>query len=174
MKLSKAEKIAHKYLELFKPHCKRIEIAGSIRRGKADVGDIELVCIPKSTMVNNGFFDEFEQRDNEFVKLVHSIPRVKGDGLGKYIQFILPEEIHLDMFVATERNFGNIFLIRTGDAEFSKKFIGKLLPSRGYFSRGGVIINDGGIEIDTPEESCLFQLAHINFIEPGKRTLNAI
>ena len=37
------------------PYCERIEIAGSIRRGKAQVGDIELVAIPR--------VDRSEQRD---------------------------------------------------------------------------------------------------------------
>ena len=169
MKLSKAEKIAQKYLELFKPHCKRIEIAGSIRRGKADCGDIELVCIPKSTMVKNGFFDEFEARDNEFVKLVHSIPRVKGDGLGKYIQFILPEEIHLDMFVATERNWGYIFSIRTGSAFFSHNTLAKGWVAKGYHGKDGMLRDQYENEIEIKEEIDLFNLIGLQFIKPEKR-----
>lgn len=45
--LSEAKTIALEIYELLKPHCERIKIAGSIRREKAFVNDIEIVCIPK-------------------------------------------------------------------------------------------------------------------------------
>ncbi len=31
--------------------CERIEVAGSVRRGRMDVGDIELLCIPRQQQV---------------------------------------------------------------------------------------------------------------------------
>ncbi len=47
MQLDKALEIAEKTKELLAPYCERIEIAGSIRRKKPEVKDIELVAIPK-------------------------------------------------------------------------------------------------------------------------------
>ncbi|GAF93472.1 unnamed protein product, partial [marine sediment metagenome] len=41
-----AKQIADKYVELLRPMAKRIEIAGSIRREKPFVGDIEICMIP--------------------------------------------------------------------------------------------------------------------------------
>lgn len=43
MKLEQALEIAEKVKALLAPHCERIEIAGSIRRKKPDVKDIEIV-----------------------------------------------------------------------------------------------------------------------------------
>ncbi|MCX6753734.1 MAG: hypothetical protein NTV03_01615, partial [Candidatus Nomurabacteria bacterium] len=45
--LAEAMRIAEALLEELKPHCARIAVAGSVRRKKADCGDIELVAIPK-------------------------------------------------------------------------------------------------------------------------------
>ncbi|MES1181962.1 MAG: hypothetical protein ABUL44_04115, partial [Flavobacterium sp.] len=47
MEYSKAKSIADKAILLLKEHCIRIEIAGSIRRKKSEVKDIEIVAIPK-------------------------------------------------------------------------------------------------------------------------------
>ncbi|MBA7531735.1 hypothetical protein ES705_23956 [subsurface metagenome] len=47
MELKKAKVIAEKMKALLESSCERIDIAGSIRRQKPDVGDIELLCIPK-------------------------------------------------------------------------------------------------------------------------------
>ncbi|GAH73129.1 unnamed protein product, partial [marine sediment metagenome] len=47
MELEKAKVIAENLKSLLAPVCEKIEVAGSIRRQKPDVGDIELLCIPK-------------------------------------------------------------------------------------------------------------------------------
>ncbi len=46
MNLSDIEPIAQSLLEQLRSSCVRIEIAGSIRRRKADPRDIEIVVIP--------------------------------------------------------------------------------------------------------------------------------
>ena len=43
MEYNKALEIAEKTKAQLAPYCERIEIAGSIRRKKPDVGDIEIV-----------------------------------------------------------------------------------------------------------------------------------
>lgn len=40
------------------PHCERVAVAGSLRRGKHEVGDVELLFIPKMIEVNDGLFDK--------------------------------------------------------------------------------------------------------------------
>ena len=162
---SKAKQIADSILQELKPHCERIEIAGSIRRKKANPNDIEIVCIPKPYDV--GLFE------SGIATVVNQWEKVKGILPCKYTQRILPEGIKLDLFFATVDNWGNIFLIRTGDWEFSKKFMGILLPKKGYKQVGGVLkLNDK--VIDCREEIDLFNLAGIKYIEPQKRNGNAI
>lgn len=49
----KALLIAQALISLLKPHCKRIEICGSLRREKPDVGDIDIVAIPSPTLLEH-------------------------------------------------------------------------------------------------------------------------
>ena len=45
--LGRAEEVANEVVKLLEPGCERIAIAGSIRRRKSEVGDIEILVIPK-------------------------------------------------------------------------------------------------------------------------------
>lgn len=47
MELEKAKVIAEDLTSLLAPVCEKIKVAGSIRRRKTQVGDIELLVIPK-------------------------------------------------------------------------------------------------------------------------------
>ncbi len=160
MEYKKALEIAEKVKQELKPHCERIEIAGSIRRKKPEVKDIEIVAIPKSN------------RD-ELTNIVNKWEKVRGDVSGKYTQRILPEGITLDLFFATEENWGSILLIRTGDWEFSKKFVGSIMPRAGYKQKDGYVWKDGKIIPIFGEEE-LFKLVNVPYIGPPKRDKNAI
>ena len=83
MKYSKAKRIADSVLQELKPHCERIEIAGSIRRKKEYPNDIEIVSIPKPYDV-----DLFE---SGIATVVNKWERVKGTLPCRYTQRILPE-----------------------------------------------------------------------------------
>jgi DNA polymerase/3'-5' exonuclease PolX len=48
MELERAQIIANQVKEKLEPYCERIETAGSIRRRRPWVKDIDLVCIPKN------------------------------------------------------------------------------------------------------------------------------
>ena len=47
MKLAEAQKLTEEILDILRPLCERVEIAGSIRRKKAEVHDVDIVLIPK-------------------------------------------------------------------------------------------------------------------------------
>lgn len=51
MRLDDAERCARGLVTLLAPYCERIEVAGSIRRRKAEPKDIEIVCVPKIVTV---------------------------------------------------------------------------------------------------------------------------
>lgn len=124
MILEKAQKIAIEKVELLRPHCHRIEIAGSIRRKKAEVKDIEIVCLPKTFELQNNLFGvKAEIRIQEFVDTVRMWEQRLGDTYGKYTKRMLPEGIMLDLFMPTPVDYYRQLAIRTGSAEYSQRVI---------------------------------------------------
>ena len=154
MKIDEAKKIADKYVEILKPYCLRIEIAGSIRREKPEVGDIELIAIVKDI--------------KKFSKEVNKLEKVKGNPTGKYTQRILPEGIKLDLFMANIRNWGLIFAIRTGSARYSHEILACGWVKRGYKSINGMLTKNGR-EIEVREEKDLFNLIGVAYVQPNQR-----
>lgn len=156
MKLTEIKKIADKYVELLRPYCDKISVAGSIRREKPDCRDIEIVCC-----VNLAFCQEF-------VDTVRKWEKVKGEPIGAYTQRLLPEGIKLDLFIATKDNWGLQLAIRTGSAEFSHKVLANGWCKKGYRSEGGILYKDGKPTY-IREEKELFKLLGIEYIEPQNR-----
>lgn len=160
-----AKEIADKLVLILSPHCYRIEIAGSIRREKDIVGDVEIVCIPKP--YQTGLFQD------GIAEIVNQWQKVKGEleyGKTKYTQRILPEGIKLDLFFAEEGNWGLIFAIRTGSADYSHKVLANGWVKRGYKSVGGYLVQNGKT-YEVREEKDLFDRIGVAYVEPKHRTI---
>ena len=165
MKLQDAHSIAVKTLELIRPHCYRCEIAGSIRREKPEVKDIEIVAIPRP--YQGGLFED------GLASVINKWEKVKGEmeyGKVKYTQRILPEGIKLDLFFAEPENWGLIFAIRTGSAEYSHKVLASSWVKAGYVSRDGYLWH-GRDKYNCREEEDLFRRIGIKWVEPKYRNL---
>ena len=163
--LAIAENWANDIMELLRPHCERLEIAGSIRRKKSRVGDIEIVAIPKP--YETGIFE------SGLAKVVNQWPKVKGEleyGITRYTQRILHQTIKLDLFFAVPDNWGMILAIRTGSADFSHKFLAARWSKLGYRSEHGYLIK-GEKTINVREETELFELLGLKYVEPQNRNL---
>lgn len=178
MKLIQALTITEGLIFKFMPYCERINIAGSIRRGKPDVKDIELAAIPKPGRDMFGEIDLDGPTALDAVLNKHIIDRggylIKGGR--RYKQFHLSEGINLDFFlVLPPAQFGVIFAIRTGPADFSRWLVtprskGGALPSHCRVKDGGVYDETGLIPM--PEEQDFFDLLGVEWIEPSVRADN--
>lgn len=102
--LQKAEKWAKRVVEILAPHCERIEIAGSIRRKKSEIADIEIVCIPKR---ESDMFGAPAEVCEGFTKAINQWKSVRGDADGRYTQRILPntDGFTVDIFIADNDNW---------------------------------------------------------------------
>lgn len=153
--------IAERVKAALEPHCDRIAIAGSIRRQRPQVSDIEIVAIPKP--YQTGLFA------SGIATVVNEWQKVKGELPCKYTQRILPEGIKLDLFFAEPGNWGYIMAIRTGSAAFSK-MLAQSWKQRGYKGEDGYLTYKGRrINIKTEED--LFCYAGVKYVEPEKREL---
>jgi DNA polymerase/3'-5' exonuclease PolX len=162
MNYDEAKKIADSIVYVLMPHCHRIEIAGSIRRKKPIIGDIEIVVIPKPFDV--GLFE------SGIAKIVNRWQKVKGELPCKYTQRILPDGIKLDLFFAEPENWGLILAIRTGSAEYSHKVLANGWVRAGYQSRDGYLWH-GRDKYNCREEIDLFNRIGVKFIDPEFRNL---
>lgn len=163
--------------------CVRAAIAGSLRRRRPEVGDIEIVAIPRigERQVPIGQGDLFLAGVQAEVRLYNALwehldgqaesGRIRYSKRGdKYRQFTL-EGVQVDLFTAEPGNWGWIYLIRTGSADFSHGVAGAL-NGRGYESALGYIRKRSqsiGEPIETPEESDVFRLAGMAWVPPEKR-----
>lgn len=165
----KALAIAEDVVKQLTPFSVRIEIAGSIRRKKDIVGDIEVVVIPK-TVIQATLFElpTISAPVKGFIDVVNQWQKVKGSAYGKYTQRLLPEGIKLDVFTATKRNYGLQLSIRTGSAKFSHETLAWGWTNQGYHARNGLLYKDG-IEYTFPEEQDLFTFLKIPWVAPENR-----
>lgn len=175
--LREATDIARAIMADLAPHCTRIEVAGSIRRGKPWVKDIEIVCIPKEVPIpavadlfGNEERPSGKERDPGFAEVVkrHAGTLVKGQpATGKYTQFITSAGVKVDLFTTTRDNWGYIFAIRTGSAEFSQSLAWRW-KRMGYQGKDGMLTRFGK-PVPLPEERDLFDMLQIPWVIPAGR-----
>ena len=177
IELAEAQHLANKVLEHIKPALDRGEVAGSIRRQKPVVGDIEIVGISSDR--------------ERLLKLLEDVgfhikPGVPGavpwtpKSTAKYLRVRLTEGMNLDLFMATPQNWGGLFLMRTGSgADLEGNPFNGFTP--GIFSRWKKLSNGGrmtecmptmptGEQLWVPEEQDYFDLLEMNFVPPVERT----
>jgi DNA polymerase/3'-5' exonuclease PolX len=135
-----AHELAFNILNTLVPHCEKIHIAGSVRRRKAFVKDIEIVCQAKEMALKDMFgWYEGVIVDLQFQKSVKNLGEiVKGKTDGKYMQIKLPEGINLDLFMPDANDYFRQYAIRTGSAEYSHTVI-----ARGWLKLGWVGTEEG-------------------------------
>lgn len=190
MKHADAMNIAQGLVERLRPACTRIEIAGSIRRGKDDVKDIEIVAIPDLTLV--------PRPRAEFGKPIPKLLKTQLDAIieemfqqnllkrekdgDKYKKLWLWQNVHVDLFLVTPpAEWGVQMMIRTGPADFSHWLVtrqrsGGAMPSLYRVQDGAVWLGateeknpDPITKVSMPEEMDFFRFLGLDWIEPGER-----
>lgn len=174
MELAIANQMADSIVKAIQPACARAHVAGSIRRMKPDVKDIEIVAIVKD-------YDDLFQKlatFGRFIKpgvpdIVDWPPRKNA----KYIRMLIDEQVKLDMFVATKENFGALYAMRTGSGigpDGTLGFIPGLFSAWKKASGGGKMMNcmpttPDKVSIPVYEEEDFFRLCRVEWIPPELR-----
>jgi DNA polymerase (family 10) len=175
--LADAEQIATAIVGDLGPYCDRIAIAGSVRRKKEMVGDIELVAIPR--YVAAGLFGD--RTANLLWQHLHAGETyhfTKGDNPdGRYYQLAIPmyPGVQVDLFLAQPDNWGLTLLVRTGSAEFSAAVLARWKRVQGIGrdrpgSVDGRLVTRDGRVVPTLEEETVFYLLGVQPIEPERRS----
>ena len=171
--LAEAQDVASELVAHLGPVCDRLQVAGSIRRRVEQVGDIELLCVPRISRSWSGG-DMLERRlaDDLYDRLLQK--RLGKGGRTTYgpknkLLVHVPSSIPVDIFTTDARNWGMAMVVRTGSADFNIQLMIRFrqLGMAGH-AYGGVTAV-GGQEIDCPDEETVFRLAGWTWIPPEER-----
>lgn len=190
-----AFKLAIEMMGLLVDVVERIEIAGSIRRQKSTVGDIEIVCSPKYLRQKDFFGNEtsavnlLDERFGELHRhnLVqkrlnkNGVPIAWGSGSDSRYRAMMYRGVPVDVFsVLPDRQWGPTMLIRTGPGDANGVLVTQegirnrdghwgILPKGMMFNEGAIW--SGGIKLNTPEEWDVFDVLQLPYIPPLWRTV---
>lgn len=171
------------------PACERLEIAGSIRRGKADPKDIELVAIAKvepvtvTDMFGTPMVVTTESLlEREILRLVVAgewdyDAVLKKNGPRQKRLCHLASGVCCDLFITDAAGWGVIFTLRTGPWDFSKAMVtrarqlGLVVDERQLWREH----RDGTRDlVPVASEQEFFERLGVPYLEPAARTLAAL
>ncbi|MBA7672485.1 hypothetical protein ES703_80662 [subsurface metagenome] len=170
MELERAKAIAEEVKSLLEPGCERIEIGGSIRRRKPDVGDIELLAIPK-------YVAGVDQLDKEigalFIQRLLCYRRNKRGrityGPKNKLLLHIPTGIGVDIFSTTEECWPVALVVRTGGKQTNIR-ISMAAQEMGYqFHAYGSGFSTLQGEIVCRSEREVFEAVGLPYREPWER-----
>lgn len=168
MRYEQAKQYAEEIQELLKPYCKRIEIAGGVRRKKEEPHDIEIVCNPNKPP----YFLATMQRLHDEGHFTYGNPSKNGAKapFGEKYYRIKYKGEPLDVFVVSPpANFNVIYLLRTGDANFSHSYVTFLHTKGMKCIDGRIIRTESKEEVPIESEEECFRIIGKDWIKPEKR-----
>jgi len=160
--LAEARSIAVGVMLQLEPHCEMISLAGSIRRDRPTIGDIEIVCVPKP-------YDASPLFASGLATVVNQWPKVRGELPCRYTQRILPEGIRLDLFMVEVDGYGLQRAIRTGSADWCRTVLAPAWVRAGYHSEGGLLRQQDHTIVPCRTEPELFARIGLRWKDPRDR-----
>jgi DNA polymerase (family 10) len=170
MKSADAWPLAESVKKVLSPYCAQIEVAGSLRRGRDWVNDIDLVLLPKE-----GQLEPLRARCKQRAKVVldgrqNLIVELDDRHVGRIqVDIFIAQPESRDLLSHTPTNFGSLLLCRTGSTahniylvEHAKRLGLTWNPYRGVFA------TDGSLLASATEED-IFRVLQLAPIPPALR-----
>ena len=159
--------LAQRLLNALLPYCQRIALAGSLRRAKLMVGDIEVVAIPRPQL---DLFSHPIAGPTSLDTFLNGRVQFTKNG-NRYKQFAYGRHT-VDLFLTTPDTWGSIYTIRTGSADFSHWLVTAQPHGAapwGLLFQSGRLHAHGRL-LSTPEETDVFNALGLAYIDPALRT----
>lgn len=167
--LEKARKLAMRICEELAPACDQLAIGGSIRRGVAMVGDLDLIALPRPGA------------EQELARLFRGCAAMGGlilDGAISKRCRLRKSEIQCDLWVARQAtfdliapipcNWGAMLLTYTGSMQHNIKIVQRAKALGKTFRPGWGVIEESG-RVHATTEGEIFAALEWEFIEPENR-----
>ncbi|MCX6821868.1 MAG: hypothetical protein NTW30_03765 [Candidatus Aenigmarchaeota archaeon] len=152
MKLQQAKTIADNFVSEIKEFCERIEIAGSIRRNKIEVNDIDIVLIPKLR--------------EHLIQKIRKVSNVEVQG--KKLMRAEYSGVQVDIYFATEETWGILLLVRTGSKEHNIKLCQHAINKGMKLSVSNGLMRGNEVIASMTEED-IFKGLGMDYIKPEDR-----
>jgi DNA polymerase/3'-5' exonuclease PolX len=182
--LDEAREIAEQLVALLQPACQRIVISGSIRREKADIGDVDLLCMPRLTPLIDLFGESSGASTDHLHDRLCDLERLgtidkRHNALGRtawgaQLKWAAYHGLNVDIRACVDPSiWGAWLLISTGPADFNKAIVtpvwqGGKLPSGFEWKDGFRLFRYGG-RVETPTEADVFAALGYAYQEPPER-----
>lgn len=160
MKASDAQDIAERIVNALAPACAQITIAGSLRRRRPDVHDIDLVLISRGRVA----------LQIAVLELYGRKPEKSGE---HYLMLRSFDGIQVDLYLATPDSWYTLLLIRTGSKEHNIRLaqrarqLGWMLKANGEGLDGPIDAKGSPIKIES--EADIFRALGLPYREPWER-----
>jgi len=154
MELERAQGIAREVIDRLSPYCQRIEVAGSVRRRRPQVRDIDIVLIPSDPW-----------------NLSHEIA---GLGLihlgGDKLKRVNYNGTQIDLYFASQDTWATLLLIRTGSKENNIRLC-SLAKKKGWHlaANGEGLFDDTGHKVAGDSEESIYEALGLPYHEPWER-----
>lgn len=188
MPWARAFDLASSLVHQLEDACERIEIAGSLRRLKPEVHDIELVAIPKYGAADGGDLwgttvevDLLTERLENIGGLrLRNVESHKKDGSivdgirdGDSYKALAYMEVPVDLFIVRPpAEWGVIFAIRTGPGDWNQRIVTDCQRYLRRVEKGRVYRS--GKYVPCPEEEDFFAAVGQEYLPPAERTVDRV
>lgn len=176
-----ALKVAKELCDYLAPHCDRIIVAGSLRRRRLVVGDVEILYIPKTVTEKDGLFDQVDVNLAE--KAIQSLleasilekrPNTLGHscwGPQNKLAIHKASGIPVDLFATDEPRWWVAKVIRTGPKETNLALTNGAIALGRKLHAYGVGVEDmtTGQIFPAGSEQEVFTLCGVPYAEPWNR-----
>lgn len=174
--------VARELVRALEPVTSRLIVAGSLRRRKATVGDVEILYIGRTELRRDGLFDEapFDLAEEVIAGLLDTgllakrlddTGRPLGWGSKNKLALHGPSGFPVDLFAATEENWWSYLVCRTGPGESNIRLAAEA-RNKGYkwnpYGAGFTHLATGRV-VPVTSEAHAFEFVGLEYREPWER-----
>lgn len=172
-----AREIAEDLVSELSGFCDRIEIAGSLRRRKHAVNDIDLVVIPKFIQVQDESLFGEPVRENLLEKKLSQLCLIgqldleaNGSKIKRFLKTVDGDTIPIDVYIANEQTWWTLLLIRTGSRNHNIKLAKRAMDLHMHLKADGSgLLAPGGTLIPIHREEEIFRHLGLAYRPPEER-----
>jgi DNA polymerase/3'-5' exonuclease PolX len=174
MVLAEALSLASEFIALVGAQCDKISVAGSARRNKPMVNDIEIVAQPKGGALW-GLLDDMVKK-GIITKALYGEVSPTHRWNGQKYRGLVYKGRRIEIFCGDEHNYGYQLWLRTGpdnQTDRANTFVVTQIKYKSPISLVEGRVMMGSRQVSVPDEHVWFGLLGLDFIHPSKRTESA-